>query len=255
MYSQSLLAYTPKDIILSKAEFQRYIKPQLRSITNDYYQLLSILNPEIKNMKTTAALFKKLRLNATDSVELCKTKKNEKCSLKLKEVIENIQGILNKNPEQPALSEKEYLNSRNLLKGYKSFQTFHGHTFELKSQINNILYLYTLNLLEHKDLQNLARNIDQSESLYNLYILNSSDYRFRDKFISYWNSFIKPVNRKIIVENDMLHFTRILNELNLSWNELNIELTKRNKVVSKQVKSLLKTMHNRWNNILKVTLR
>jgi hypothetical protein len=72
--------------------------------------------------------------------------------------------------------------------------------------------------------------------------------------LSYWIGFIKPVEEFIINKNEMSYFKENITRFNVNWNILNVKLTKRNIPISKQIKTLLNIMHNRWNNILKVSL-
>jgi hypothetical protein len=123
-----------------------------------------------------------------------------------------------------------------------------------ETEIDNFIMeakLLSPKFIKTKNIKNQMNNI---VTIFDLFILQSSDNRFQEDFTTYWSSFVKPIERNVIIRNSKQYFLSNINDLNIRWNALNVRLTKRDFLIPKQAKTLLKIMHNRWNNILKVSL-
>ncbi|MCR9204457.1 MAG: hypothetical protein NXH75_07770, partial [Halobacteriovoraceae bacterium] len=81
------------------------------------------------------------------------------------------------------------------------------------------------------------------------------DGEMKDDFHAVWIHFFKEVDQKLIYERDKIYLLKRLEELNLSWNTYHMKMTKGNHDVPKNIVSLIKIMHNRWNSCLKIVLR
>jgi hypothetical protein len=254
-FSLNVSAYTKKDISLAGHEFNRYIRPQLNSITQDYYTLLMLLNPEFKNLKTTYYKYKQIHSLAMQITTKCSVKKNIDCISELQKIIKGLSSILKLHIKPINIVLKKHINGQEILTAYTNEQKYKDHLFQTIFTIKDYLFFYQANIQQVYKIESIKSMIIENRNIFNLSVLQATDSRFRSKFTSYWNDFIKPVNNMILPKNDQEYFLRKLNEFNLRWNELNIQLTKRNKPIPKQVKTLLNIMHNRWNRILKVTLR
>ena len=107
----------------------------------------------------------------------------------------------------------------------------------------------------HLSAKSLINRLNQSYNYFNTYIISTLDKNYALSFLELWNGYIKPINSTLVFDSDYTVFLRLLNQLNLRWNNFNVDLTKKNVKLLKPTNSLLNTMHNRWNSILKVTLR
>ena len=58
LVSQLAFSYTAGDINLNGSEYQRYVRPQLININQDFVTLVIQLNPELKESKTIFNYFK-----------------------------------------------------------------------------------------------------------------------------------------------------------------------------------------------------
>ena len=215
-----------------------------------------MLNPNLKNLKENFAHF--LAMNETDEefINTCKTKAQESCIKIINKYIERIGKLIITTETLELAEQSNFKFTRE-----NSIQTFELHTslnqslFDLYFQFLNFKFFYQANIPTTVSPNSLVKELGQTFNRFNFYILSNSDPRFFEAFSDYWNGFIKPVKSILLVEKDKAHFIRRMNDLNLRWNLLHVELTKRNKQVSKPVISLLTTMHNRWKICLRVTLR
>lgn len=247
--------YTENDIQLSKFEFNRYVKPQLTSIVQDYYTLITLMNPELKPLKP---FYRKLTRMKTISSKLeisCQKRLKDSC----KKSLLNLQEILHRSLATVDLkldfTKKPYFSANDLL-------VYFDKSYKLKFQIEKlhtqteVLFLMSLaNQNVYKRVRDLNKNLAHIENLFNIYLIHISDHRFRNEFMSFWSDFIRPVSHIILHRDDMRVFKVKLTDLNMRLHFLNVALTKRNKKISKTAHTLLKVIHNRWSHILKVTLR
>ena len=156
-------------------------------------------------------------------------------------------------PSEPDSSEHHPVD--HLLVAFDRFQKVRNLLLDIYIQLFQYSFFYQANIISNTTPKDFIKQINKAYNQFNIYLIVSSDIRFQEEFMAYWNGVIKPVTKVVLSHNEKSYFIRNLNDFNLRWNVLNIELTKRNKKIPKQVETLLKIMHNRWNNILKVTLR
>ena len=239
---------------LSKYEFSRYVKPQLKSILNEYSSLFISLNENLTPFKPVMRFYRDSSIHLQKIKSLCSKMDNNLCQINLiklggvlKENLEKADKIsYENNPEQ---SLNQYLVGIGLLEEFKltlfyNFLKIDGHIVEYRIKDSSTLSVQTLQHI-----------IDQIDFKFNTFLLSQADQRVQNALTAFWVDFIIPVNQIILQNDDIDYFKSKLTELNIRWNELHMMLTKKNITVSKHSATLLNIMHNRWNNILKVTLK
>lgn len=245
-------SYTLDQISLSDYEFRRYVRPQLRSISQDYQTLLFALNPELKAFKNSFSSVRSLFILKNDLMQNCDENFiNPKCLDVITEMNSLTKKLIQENIN---LKDLKLENVDETIYAKINYQHFQNKLLRLETSLQNLKFQH--DILEFYIFDKLKIN-NQINILYadlNLLLLNITMKDVRSELITYWNGFIKPITEYIIVENRMEYFKKNITNLNINWNLLNVKLTKRNIPISKQVKTLLNIMHNRWNNILKVSL-
>lgn len=250
------LSYSSKHIKLTQSEYTRWVKPQLKSLTIDYQTLITLMNPHLKNVKENFSLFLSLSNEREDFIRSCNTPAQAECLNSVEKYIELLGKIIVLTESVELTENSKHKSTReNTLQTLEHHSNFHQNLLDLYFQFLNYRYMYKANIPVKINPKSLVKELRQSFNRFNFYILSNSDPRFFETFSDYWNGFIKPVKSILLVEKDKSHFIRRVNDLNLRWNLLHVELTKRNKKVPKSVTSLLTTMHNRWKMSLRVTLR
>lgn len=247
--------YSKSDINLTRFEFNRYVKPQLISITQDYYTLVSILNPELKSFRKLSSTYQKLKKLQNKIEVICTQDKIDRCSIVTMELIDVLNSQRNILEEKLDFTKKEQFTADDLLHSFDQLFTLRSHHLKIQEKAQHFFFLLQLDQLNTPAIFEMKKEIVTSENLLNDFLIKCSDRRFRTEFTSFWSDFIRPVNNAILVRDDMNLFEKKLGDLNLRLHFLNVVLTKRNKPISKQAKTLLKVIHRRWNNVLKVTLR
>ena len=248
-------AYGPKNINLSEFGFNRYVRPQLINITQEYLNLVTTLNPELKKMQSLNRHFIELEKDFVKIKEYYKFQQTDLLSSKISKSLNHLRKTIEILNTAPNLAAKTYFTGEDLLISFHEFFNFKSSVNNLYLRYENMYFLSQANIPPPVTLEQLKFEINHTYNQYHLYLLKSSDSRFRSEFISFWSDFIKPIQQMILPQSDKKLFIHKLNKLNLRLNFLNARLTKRNQKISKQVKTILNIIHNRWNSILKVTLK
>ena len=247
-------SYLRKDIEITNFEYSRYVKPHLKNIVQDYKTLLIGLNEKMRPLSDSFEVKYSLYKKEFEIPKKCYSKQGKSCLPKFNEIQEEL-NKLNQNLSIPldfaamknlTIDEKiiaSQLKQRlklQIIKVIDLLQTSH-----LKLSFSSSKPLSTLHLK-----QGILKTINQLD----LYLLALSDNRFRSDLQSYQSSFINPVLKYILIRDQKEVFVQNINEFNIRLNTIVMRITKFNFPVEKKVKTLSNIIHNRWNNILKVSL-
>ena len=254
-YSLNSLGYTSKDIIFNKAEYNRWVRPQLNNIRNDYSTLLVLVNPDLKKVKPIFGNFIFIKTHQKKFIRNCSEKKNKQCLELIIRYLESIEKSLVLLDSQSFDNEYYVMQPNEMLRAFGQFIKFKQDLLDIYMEFFNFHFYYQSDMNSHLSAKNLVSRLSQSYNYFNVYIISTLDKAYSLSFLELWNGYIKPINTLLVFESDYTVFLRQLNQLNLRWNNFNVDLTKRNVKLSKPILSLLNTMHSRWNSILKVTLR
>ncbi|MDH5414896.1 MAG: hypothetical protein OEW87_12215 [Flavobacteriaceae bacterium] len=251
----NVFAYTMDDVNLSNLAFTRYVRPQLINISTDYGSLMAAMNPELKEFKPIHKSISKLQRNEARLTKL-NVLDNPRTSIT---ITENLLQTLRKSililDQYAELNMKPSFGPDQMIGSFHHFYQFYNSYLNLYQAYSDLHFFIQTGVYPGKDLLQLKQKTNEVYNLFNLYLIESSDPHFKNEFINFWNNFIKPVNTLILPRNDKVLFISKINDLNLTINILNALLTKGNKSISKQPKTLLKIMHHRWVSVLKVTLK
>ena len=243
--------YDLEHISISDYEFRRYVRPQLRSISNEFQTLFFALNPELETFKSAYGNFKELnsvrhRLKSDCSIlsQACRedVKKTQNLLSKILEELEKDFSLAENNPDKTIA----FHHSKEMLV-QQVFQAL------LKSQ--HLLYRAALLPKDGPNAERFAQTLAKIHDAFSAFLFQNSDPRFQNEFNSFWIHFIRPVEGHVLRDHSLFFFKTNLTELNMRWNMLNVRLTKRSFTPSKQVSTLLNIMHRRWNNVLKISLK
>lgn len=241
--------YDREKVYFTEKEFSLYIKPQLKSILTEYQSLLFSNNPHLEVFKPIFQSSSELLIRLEDLKKNCLIEFTSCAS-----PLENVQGLIKK---LLSLSEKisiEYpivhVKTENFLRAYDLKDKMEDILFLSLERINTILTFKEE--YENGTVEKIIFDLKSIFNLIHLMALEIVDARFQKEFSSFWVTFIKPIEIYILIENENEYIRNQVNELNLSLHELHVELTKRNKDVSPQVKEIIKSIDLRWRSILKI---
>lgn len=254
--------FKKSQIKVPEASFERYIQPQLRSITIEFFLILKKIHPFHGDLLEIRKFLRKQKKDLNDLKNICKNKEEpEKCSKAYKNFYQLAKELdiflLKTQANFPEFSKLEFPTQKdNLLstisivqdisnENYKMIHFLEEHFITSKTIYENFYHAdKEFSSIIHKN--ELKLNFTYSSLL-------PSDYRqdFEDCF----TGFILPVEENIIDNKNMSYLIDNLEQLNIIWNTFHMRIEKGNLSIPKQHIALVKIMHNRWNSVLKMLLR
>jgi hypothetical protein len=255
----SYYLYEQKPLKLNDATFNRYVIPQIRAMGQEYYHLLRKLHPinnsiiqikvKIIDMNINYQRFlvecRKDTIDCLDIVDKMYKQARELDSLLLK--LKSRQLIFkNKKTEEVAP----------LLKLIYSIDEISGHVYRLIHKLEQLQITLNTNYFEFHDSSYDMNDIFHNMDLASETILTSLlDKGIQNDFNFARITFFKSIERYVIQKRNKKYLLSQLEQLNLSWNTFHMKMTKGNHQPTREVKNLIKIMHNRWNSVLKIILR
>ncbi len=241
---------------LSDYSYRRYVRPQLRSIKNDFYYI-------VKRITYTSQDFINLRENTLKLVlqfdgAYSDCKKNQKtCYQHIKEVIPLIQAIernIKKLREDfISLPSKQYGNVDDYINLISLLDNIDNLNLRIQS------YIQLLHLTEGTNFSTYTPHIEKYKNyvgkMYN-YSNDAFIYIFpnelKPSFEQFLDNFLSPLELKMIPELDRRWFIDRLGDLNMQWNVFHMDLEKGQTGFPREYVRNVKVMHARWNSILKL---
>jgi hypothetical protein len=249
-----LHAYPRKSIELTDYKYNQYVRPQFKSLLQDYHALLLTLNPEFRIFKISFSQTKELLKYQIELPNQCNLTETQKCVQNLQRIKALLVELKNEATAKLDLTNKEYLLIDEKFKALKFYNQYKNQITKSLSHVEDVLVEATLTKSKNFSLKTVKHEINLTFTYFYLMIGLASDNRFTMEFDNFWMYFMLPIYRYILVENDREYFITNINELNTRINALTQILTKGNKEVSVQVKTQINVMHNRWNSVLKTVL-
>lgn len=249
-----------EDMEISQSVFNRYIKPQLRSIVREYFHILKKLEPSQEDLIELWVSTQKLNDLWVKWKQECPVKTEEFCKSTIKDMYQEARKLdlltldFQKNNLGFKIKSNEYFD--NIIKLSTSLDNIHNMNYKVLHIIEEIMIIrstpYQSEALKNERLTILLHNILVNSEL----ILSSLlDKDFRPEFDLIWVSFIKKLDRQILFKDDKDFLTNHLGALNLAWNSFHMKISKSDIKLPKAQLQIVNIMHNRWNSVLKVFFR
>lgn len=256
----SYFLYDDNKIRLDDRSFTRYVLPQLKALTQEFYHILKKLHPI---HESTIKLYLKLSSSERMFKEFRQTCRqiDDECNKKLKELYRETRDLdrLILGPQNTLLNLKEAKDTKEIEAmlhlisglgemGNQNYRLMHAlEEYILTANTSYFPYYDGRSLIE----PTLHKMLLSSE----LMLTQLLGPKLREDFHAVWMHFFKDVDQKILYEKDKVYLVKRLEELNLAWNTFHMKMTKGNHELPKNLVSLIKIMHNRWNSCLKIILR
>lgn len=256
---QVIYHFSTLDKRIDSSSFRRYVIPQLRSMVNEYYLLIKKVEPLSSDMIEVKKTYEKLSIRWDEWKSKCLTG-GESCSKDLRSIYKEFVGV------------------------EENVGTLRGSLIHLDisrpASVDTVLTMYTdiselavidtrlIHALEEMLITldtpywapgALARDIDQALHRATL-ITGMAFTKLLPKEISgdfefVWQSFMNPVEKRVLRTNDDAFLMMRLEAYNNNWNAFHMKIAKSNKDVDRGVIQIVETMHTRWNNVLKVIMK
>lgn len=256
----SYFLYDQKKINLDERSFTRYILPQLRAITQEYYHILKKLHPV---HESTIKLYLKLSESERLFKSFAKTcrKLEGECLQDLKDLYRHTRDLdrLILKPQDGLIDLQEATTSHEmegLLQLISSLGHMSNRNYRLMHALEEYILTANTSYFPYYDGRSLIEPTLHKMLLSSeLMLTQLLESKLKDDFHAAWMHFFKDVDQKILYEKDKDYLVKRLEELNLAWNTFHMKMTKGNHNLPKNIVSLIKIMHNRWNSCLKIILR
>lgn len=252
LLSFKAFAYIPDQVKFSDLEYNRYIKPQLRSILFDYQTLIFTQNTHLQNFKSLFSNSREL-LDELERMERACPLINEDCISLLKSIEKNLRALFQDTHKATVELPIQYVKMENFLRAEDLRHKLADLIFQNIERVNTVIKFS--NYTKVSIVEKMIFELKNIFNLVHLMSLELVDYRFQKNFSNFWVNFGKPIQLYVLIENQSEYLKYQLNQLNISLHELHVGMTKRNKTVTNQTKTILNTIDMRWRSILKIIVR
>lgn len=252
--------YEKKKIKLDDKSFTRYIIPQLKALTQEFYHILkkyhSLHESTIKLYLQVSEIERAFKIFDKN----CKQMDND-CLDQLKSLYEKAR-VLDKlilNPLHNQLRLFQNFSSSELeavIQLIGSLEQISNQNYRLMHALEEYILTANTTFFLFFDGKTLIQpTIHEMLLSSELMMTQLLEGKMKEDFHAVWIHFFREVDQKLIYEQDKIYLLKRLEELNLAWNTFHMKMTKGNHDVPSNIVSLIKIMHNRWNSCLKIILR
>jgi hypothetical protein len=236
---------------VNKDSYRRFVLPQLKSLTREFYFILKKLDPLNSPIIDLLQRLKRIQRALTSHYQTCLPKTNiEECNTKLK-VIYDRAHFTNKIISKLQETKKLNLESIRLVDGlsihsYQLLAILEKHYNSSKGPMPSFI---------RNDSQKVDNLIHKMSVNLEFLLTSRLQKGHKEQIIYVWTSFIGPIETYVLDQNNSKYLLKELEELNFSWNSFHMNIEKHRKDKNmKPVYNIIKTMRNRWNSILKIVL-
>ena len=251
------LNFSKNNIKLSKYNFQRYIKPQVKQIINEFFFLLKKQHPIHQHLialnDNTSLILKQWNL----LIPKCQSfYHKEDCKHQLKLIYTKIKNIENRIFKLYANQSiaKRNTQTDNYLLFLTHLTTLSNSFYFMSQQIEIEIISSDHSSLSIKDESDISSELNKVKRITNQLITIFVQQSMNKHFSELWNEFIYVLKHNVLKTNSKNYLIDRLGELNSSWNVFHMNLLKSNISASRHMTNSILIMHNRWNNILKIIL-
>ncbi len=252
--------YEKERINLPDRSFKRYIIPQLRAITQEYFLILRKLHPLHDR---TIKLYTQL-----SSTERTFKDFSSDCSLITADCLDSLKGLylqtrkldnLITKMQTKEITFKETAGTHQteaLLQLISSTGQMGNQNYRLMHALEEYILTSNTSFFPYYDGKTLIEPTIHQMLLSSEILLNQLlTGELKEDFHAVWMHFFRSIDERILYEKNKVFLLKRLEDLNLAWNTFHMKMTKGNHNLPKNIVSLIKIMHNRWNSCLKIILR
>ena len=233
----------PKEMIrFNWAQYQRWIRPQLKNIISEYESLFMALSKSAATEEDYLDRIKRVSINWREVQKKCQVDFTPCQSelTKIKDELFKFSSILYLDPTDQAILEHQ-----------KAMLVILSQ--KISTAIDSSLYLKLIGG-EEKPSMGIARELNQFINQYYAYFYNDLRHPLGSSFLKAHGEFIKSANLILSEGKPEVFIKEKLTPMNKAWNELHHNLSRGKDPIEGRPKTLAGTIHNRWNNILKMVL-
>ena len=242
--------YSKKPIKINARQYEKYIRPQLSSLTESFYSLVEKAHPTQKEV----LIWRKEILSKMKSTKLLLSKcfnRSFDCNQNdWTQIYEHLLSInklaLSFKPQFELYTIENEIFVDKFLKFLPEFRlSIHKYIQKFES--------YHVENWYHDELSNNFVQLSVfAETNLSLIMTGIMEERDRDLFYSLWQNFIKFIESKILDNRDLNALKANLERLNILWNNFHYQIERDHITVGPEKKRVLRNMHTRWTRVLKI---
>lgn len=242
--------YSEKPINFNYTQYIRWIRPQLQSIVTNFYDILRDSHPEQKHIlifrerlfsqsRKITALYQKC-FNVAFDCEKTDWRDMHTMLLDLSRQVHTF-----------SISEKElHPENEEFLDQLLTFQS------QLRTNIGKHLTMFENQMINGQYTDALLADFvlvsSYTKTNLNLLMTGTIDKTNYHLFYGLWKNFIDPIEQSLLRDTSIEVMKKELVELNIQWNGFHFQVDRKHFNVKSEIKRVIKNIHRRWTNILKV---
>lgn len=226
-------------IQLNEARYSTSVRPVLQSISNDFYELLNFLRPEIQNLGSIAHYNIKIKVEMNHIGKVCPKDVQKNCQASLA----NIEFYLHKQ-------EIEF--SKLMVKPLCVLET--SAYCSSSSHDLQEAYLYNLKAqakLRHQNFYELKLETDRLRTQTHNLMGQLIPDKDRKEIELVWFDFFKNIEEFFLTQNNPKLFLEWIDKLNFSINEFNMTVEQKEKNYKPGFRPRVEQIHSKWNVMIR----
>lgn len=241
------------DLRLTPFRYRAYIRPQLTSIIQEYYQVIERFSPNsreqiliLRNIKNIGERIDLVRLRTCAPLETC---------------LDDLRGIHRQlqQLESQLLTELQGQYQLISMDAFQKIQVIDRLILllaEMTHSLETAFIFFDTKFLNPSRLffileKNMRRLLNNGE----VYLLISLPNDISNEFSALYRFFIVPIERNILGPNDSEFILTNVESMNHSFHEFHMRLSKGpNQFTNQQLSDLL-SLHRRWNTVIRILVR
>lgn len=254
-----------KELDLSNASFNQYVLPQLRTINQEFYNLLKrsfpLQNEVISIKKHIASMQETWEVGSQRCLKQEPHSQCDQLLIKLKKDSRELEQLVS-TFQKNKLNSKDIIHDRSVVDRVLGISEFIDQV-----TLTNYLLQHKLEnrIIDQSSVDALKRDHFSKHSIQNLLnnlgfysqilIIDLIDKDYRDLYESLWENFVKPIELQVIPSANQKYLINNLDKLNIGWSSFHHKMERGNLNVAPSTLNSISTMRTRWNEILKLYLK
>ena len=261
--SSSYYLYDGKPLGLSESNFKRYVVPQLRTMGREYLNILKKLHPlheslialksEMAGINESLAAFQNACWGPSDLRANCAVKLTELHRRSRK--FDHSMLALYQHPKLDFSLSSNQREITALMALIRSLDQIAGINHHFLHALEKFLITSGSDSFppssEAKSLELSLHQMSSSTEMLQTLLLQSE---LKRDFDFAWQHFFRPLEKHVLGGEGALFMLRTLEPLNIAWNTFHMKITTEGHKLPPNILTIAKTMHNRWNSVLKIIL-
>ena len=258
-FGYSYFHFDAAKINLTNDQFYRWVRPQTQKIVNEFYYILKRIDSIHGSLIAIKSEILKLHIAWGKWEKECIIPQPD-CHDRIREyyqTVRKLDGTILKTQNnvfkiaQSKIDDKidSRISLASQLDELANLNYRMIHIFEEILITGNTIYHVPFKP-ENPQRKILQRALIVSE----LTITGQLDKKIKEDFDFLWTNFIKDLERFVYMESRKDFLIKRLESLNIAWNSFNMRVSKGRDKLPRNTDPIIKTMHGRWNSILKILL-